>query len=132
LPGERGLAADVAAKAGEPLLDVGGISDLAELAIAHDRDSRRFLLRDRILDGRLDEPLERRCIVGLALIAGEQQRRQLSPPRQAADVCCQDIRHERPVAFCRQYIQICRKRARARNRSASGRERGNQWTTLPH
>ena len=76
----------VAAEARQPLGDVGRIADLAELAVAHDRYSGRLLLGHRILDGRLYEPLESGRIVGLAVVAGEQQRDELAGAREAPDV----------------------------------------------
>ena len=96
--GERGLAGDMAAESRQPLLDVGRVSDLAELAIAHDRDPGGFLLRHRILDGGLHQPLEGHRVMRLAVIPGEQQRYQLLAARQAADVRCQDLPH--PPPYC--------------------------------
>ncbi len=96
---ERGLALDVPAEARQPLGDVGRVADLAELAAAHDRYPGRLLLRHGLRDRRLYRPLEGLRVVGLAMVAGEEQRPELAAPGQAADVCRQDLPHEGPIAF---------------------------------
>jgi hypothetical protein len=69
-----------------------------------------LLLHHRLPDGRLHQALEGGRVVGPAVVAREQQRHELGAARQAADVRGQDIGHPAPIAFCRQYIQICRDR----------------------
>ena len=80
----------LAAEAGEPLLDVGGIADLAGLAVADDIDADRDLVGDDVGHrlGRL--AVEFRMIVRLVVILLHQQIDQRLRPRQAADVRRQD------------------------------------------
>ena len=50
----RRAARAVALEAREPVLDVGGVADLAHLAVGRDRDARGALLRQHVADRALD------------------------------------------------------------------------------
>jgi hypothetical protein len=83
---QRGLPGAVTAEAGQALDDVGRVADLPQLSVADDGDARLDLLLDRLVHGGLHDLVEGLGVVGLAVVAGQQQRRQLGAARQAADM----------------------------------------------
>src|SRR6516164_2293812 len=89
----RGLVVVAAAKQSDPgkaVANVGGVGDLAELAVADAVSSHRDLLCDNLPDGAGEAFLERRLIKFAAGLPGLQQGQQLRRPRQAAYMGCQD------------------------------------------
>src|SRR6516162_2463633 len=89
----RGLVVVAAAKQSDPgkaVANVGGVGDLAELAVADAVSSHRDLLCDNLPDGAGEAFLERRLIKFAAGLPGLQQGQQLRRPRQAAYMSCQD------------------------------------------
>ncbi len=90
---KRGLARDVAAKAGQALLDIGRVSDLAELAVADHRYARLDLSGHGILHRRLNLLIEFGHVIRLAVISRKEQRNQLIAPGQTADVGRGNARH---------------------------------------
>ena len=72
------------------MTDVGGVADLAGLAVADDVDSGGDLLRDHILDTTPHGGIELGLVVRFAAILGEEEIDDLLRPRQAAHVRGQD------------------------------------------
>jgi hypothetical protein len=83
---EMRLGRKLTAEAGEPVLDVGGIADLAGLAVADDVEADLGLAPDDVTHGPGDDAREFRLIVRLAAVLAQQQRDRVVRPRQAADV----------------------------------------------
>ena len=68
------------------VLHIGGIADLARLAIADRVDAERHLALDDRIDGGLDLGLDLRFVHRLARLARHQQHPERFGTRQAADV----------------------------------------------
>src|SRR5579863_8453363 len=86
----------MATESREALRDVGGIADLAELTVTHDRYAGLLLPGHGTVDGSLNQPVEFSVIVGLAMITREQQRGQLAPARQTSHVGGRYAEHRFP------------------------------------
>ena len=101
-----------AAEAGEAVLDVGGVADLAGLAVADDVDADGDLVGDDLGDRPGDLAIEFGMIVRLLLVLLHQQIDQRLRPRQAADVGRQDaVRaelHGLPPGACCAMVQASR------------------------
>ena len=82
----RRLPRGVSAEAGQTLDNICRIADLAELAVADHRDPGLDLMPYSFVDRRLHHAVEFIRIVRLALVAREQQRHELGPAREAADM----------------------------------------------
>ena len=80
----------LAAEAGEAILDVGRVADLAGLAVADDIDADGNLMRDDVGDRLVDLAVEFGMVVRLVLVLLHQQIDQRLRPRQAADMGRQD------------------------------------------
>ena len=80
----------VARESGEPVLDVGGVADLARLAVADDVDARGDLLGDGVGDAGRDGGVESGAVVRLAAVFLVEQLDDLGAARQAADVGRED------------------------------------------
>src|SRR5689334_2086301 len=74
----------------EPIFDVGGIADLARLAVADDVDARRDLLRDGVGDAVHDGGVEVSGLELLTAVLFVQESDDLAAARKAADVRRQD------------------------------------------
>ena len=127
---ERGLALDMPAEAREPLGDVGRITDLAELAVADDRDAGRDLFLHGFVDGALDDPVELGRVVRLAMSLREQERDEFVAARQAPDMGDFDpsSRHleQAPLPFAAAVFARARPdRPARRNAVRGGRDRGS-------
>src|SRR6516164_2919297 len=89
----RRLFISAAAERGDarqPVPDIEGIGDLAELAIADDVDASRDLLIDNLVDGCGKTVFESRLIEGPSSFACLKKLQQIGRPRQAADMGRQD------------------------------------------
>ena len=86
IPGRLPVA--VAVETRDAVLDVGGVADLAHLAIAHDIDAARHLAGDDGIHRGADHLVPVRRL--FALFASEHHVRYGLRARQAADVCGQD------------------------------------------
>jgi len=78
------------AKAGETILDVRRVADLAGLAIADNIDADGDLTRDYVGDGLVRLAGEFRSVVGVAVVLLDQQVDQGLRPWQTANMGCQD------------------------------------------
>ena len=87
---ESDLPRMVAGEAAQPVLDIGGVTDLARLAVAHHVESESDLLAHDLIDGAGHGLLELRGIERLPLLLGHQQVHDVLGARQAADVRRQD------------------------------------------
>ncbi len=87
------LARRVAGEAGEAILDVRGVADLAHLAVAHHVDAGFDLSAHDFAHGVGDRRVRGGCVGRVAAVAREQHVRHGLRARQAADV-----RDENPLA----------------------------------
>ena len=82
----KDIAPALAAKAVQPVLDIGRITRLGLLPVIDDVEARRDLPLHHV-DHRLPDPrIELRLLDGLAILAGEHERAQRLRARQAADM----------------------------------------------
>ncbi len=82
------------AKAFQPLDHVSRIADLAEFAVRDDRDAGLDLLGHGVVHRCLHDAVEFVRIIRIAMIACQQQWRQLRPPWQAPHMCDIYARHD--------------------------------------
>ena len=75
-----------AGEAGEPVLNIGGVTRLADLAVAHHVDAERRLLGHHILDRAAHAGIEGVAVIGLAIFLGDEKIHHIVGPRQAADM----------------------------------------------
>ncbi len=76
----------VAVESGQPMTDVGGIADLAHLAVAHDIEPGVFLHPHRVVHTPLQHLLDERSIALLSTVQREEQLDDICRSREAADV----------------------------------------------
>ena len=74
----------------QSVLDVGGVADLARLAVADDVDAGRDLLRHGVGHAGRDRGIERRTVVRLAAVFFVKQVDDLAAARKATHVSRQD------------------------------------------
>ena len=120
-----GAAITVAIKSRVAILDVGGVADLAHLAVADDVDADRDLALDRRGDRIRDSAVECRRVVRLALFLGDEQRRHVRRTRQAAH-----MRRQQPIGTEFQPAPPIFK-TRRRYASASGESQAAAPTSRP-
>jgi hypothetical protein len=82
----RRVACAVAVEAGQPVLDVGGVADLAHLAVADDVDPRTALREHHVDHRRLDDLRGLPRVERPSLLAAEHDLGDGGGARQAADV----------------------------------------------
>ena len=81
-----GTHSALAPKAGEPLLDVGGILGSALLAVVHHVDAGVLLAVEDVAHGVADAGVERGLIEALLVLAQPQQVLEIGRPGQTAGV----------------------------------------------
>ena len=98
------------------MADVGGVPDLAHLAVADEIDTRLHLVADPVGDRSLDDAIVGISVDLLASVLGQDEVHDVLRPRQAADVGGED-----PPRFNRHRGSGCN----------WWRTRSNWWSSLP-
>ena len=84
------VAAAKGADAGQPVADIEGVGDLAQLAVAHAVDPGRHLLMHDLVDRGGETGVERRLLDRPPGLARLEELEQVGRARQAADMGRQD------------------------------------------
>jgi hypothetical protein len=84
------------------MADVGGVPDLAHLAIAHKVDTCSNLAVDAVTDGFENQAIVDGPVDWLASILGQDKVNDVLRPREASDMCRED-----PSGFSRHRVSSC-------------------------
>src|SRR5262245_18610209 len=86
----------VAVEPRQPMPHVGGIADLAHLAVAHDVEPGVLLHSHRVADTSLQRLVDEASVARLSTLQREQHVEDVSRPRETADVSCEHA-HESTI-----------------------------------